>query len=292
MSNLKKINMGFNYKIAEEIISIFNSDDKEELLDSLVFLEDMNGDDLFRKLLLEYEECIIKPKKDSILHYFILKYINYYFSHQRYWILEGLCNDRDFELAYEDILTTIEVLKEYDIDAFGYLKKIDDYEKIYIESDYMLYKEYKKVFQETYDEILKEFNSIKNNVAQAVFYLLYSNKEFLYKFNDYLSNYISPEYISKEYFDSNKHLIRCDYLPKWLERAVFYRDNGRCQNCGKDLSGYISIIENKEIQYDHIIPLEANGTNDSTNFQLLCKDCNLKKGGKAKEIKYFYQMYW
>ncbi|NLL67799.1 MAG: HNH endonuclease [Clostridiaceae bacterium] len=81
-------------------------------------------------------------------------------------------------------------------------------------------------------------------------------------------------------------------MPEWLKRAVFYRDNGRCQHCGIDLSGLICINDDKTLQFDHIIPLEQGGTNDATNFQLLCSDCNLTKNGNIYRPNYFYQMYW
>lgn len=58
----------------------------------------------------------------------------------------------------------------------------------------------------------------------------------------------------------------------WAQRAVFFRDRGKCVLCDSDVSGLVSLdnIEN----YDHIVPLSRWGLNDITNLQLLCVPCN------------------
>jgi hypothetical protein len=50
--------------------------------------------------------------------------------------------------------------------------------------------------------------------------------------------------------------------------AVFARDGGRCAGCGSDF----------ELQYDHVIPLALGGGSGVDNLQLLCADCNRRKG--------------
>ena len=37
-------------------------------------------------------------------------------------------------------------------------------------------------------------------------------------------------------------------------------------------------FQEREIHYDHMVPLEQGGMNDVTNIQLLCSSCNLSKG--------------
>ena len=51
-------------------------------------------------------------------------------------------------------------------------------------------------------------------------------------------------------------------------------------------------MENGQLHFDHIIPLEKGGTNDPTNFQLLCANCNLTKNDALQLPNYQYQMYW
>ena len=44
-------------------------------------------------------------------------------------------------------------------------------------------------------------------------------------------------------------------------------DNFSCRNCGSD----------KDIEFDHIIPLARGGADDVSNMQILCRECNARK---------------
>jgi HNH endonuclease len=58
-------------------------------------------------------------------------------------------------------------------------------------------------------------------------------------------------------------------IPEDVQRLVFRRDEGRCQQCGsKEL-----------LQFDHVIPFSMSGSNEPENLQLLCSRCNREKGG-------------
>ena len=63
-----------------------------------------------------------------------------------------------------------------------------------------------------------------------------------------------------------------------VKNAVFKRANYRCQNksCNKtwDEAGYLQI--------DHIKPVSRGGTDDLSNLQALCEECNKRKGNKYK----------
>lgn len=124
----------------------------------------------------------------------------------------------------------------------------------------------------------EEYDSCMIQLSNEMFYVLFQNREFLYKFNNYLAtyNHNRPERIS---------------IPKWVQRAVFFRDRGCCVFCGKDLSGTVHITENKEIHYDHIVPLCDNGLNDVSNLQLACQECNLRKSGKGMTSNQYQQWY-
>jgi 5-methylcytosine-specific restriction endonuclease McrA len=58
------------------------------------------------------------------------------------------------------------------------------------------------------------------------------------------------------------------HIARETRLAVYTRDGGRCAECG---SGF-------ELQYDHLIPLALGGGDGVDNLQLLCGDCNRRKG--------------
>lgn len=58
-------------------------------------------------------------------------------------------------------------------------------------------------------------------------------------------------------------------VPHNVRLEVWHRDQGKCVQCG-----------NKEyLEYDHIIPYSKGGASTTKNIQLLCRKCNLAKGG-------------
>ena len=58
------------------------------------------------------------------------------------------------------------------------------------------------------------------------------------------------------------------HIARETRLAVYARDGGRCTECG---SGF-------ELQYDHVIPHALGGGDGVDNLQLLCGDCNRRKG--------------
>lgn len=59
-------------------------------------------------------------------------------------------------------------------------------------------------------------------------------------------------------------------IPKEVQREVWRRDEGRCVECGSQ----------KNLEFDHIIPISKGGSNTARNIQLLCEECNRKKSNK------------
>jgi 5-methylcytosine-specific restriction endonuclease McrA len=49
---------------------------------------------------------------------------------------------------------------------------------------------------------------------------------------------------------------------------VWQRDGGGCNNCGST----------SNLHFDHVIPRSWGGASTADNVQLLCRNCNLKKG--------------
>jgi hypothetical protein len=58
-------------------------------------------------------------------------------------------------------------------------------------------------------------------------------------------------------------------IPDDVKILVWRRDQGRCVRCGS----------NKNLEFDHIIPVTMGGSNTARNIQLLCEGCNRAKGG-------------
>jgi hypothetical protein len=61
-------------------------------------------------------------------------------------------------------------------------------------------------------------------------------------------------------------------IPEHVKATVFQRDGGRCRRCGY-MGPYI--------EYDHIYPRSKGGQNTVENVQLLCGQCNRKKGNRV-----------
>ena len=58
------------------------------------------------------------------------------------------------------------------------------------------------------------------------------------------------------------------FIPQEVRLEVFRRDGGRCVNCGAD----------RDLQFDHVIPVALGGASTEVNLQLLCAACNRDKG--------------
>gem|GEM_PF-5732676 len=81
------------------------------------------------------------------------------------------------------------------------------------------------------------------------------------------------------YFLAEKHTetdnIRSNtrHVPPALAIRVARRDNYACQICGKTLL-------DKDIEFDHIIPLARGGVTKESNLRVTCQPCNRAKGKK------------
>lgn len=61
----------------------------------------------------------------------------------------------------------------------------------------------------------------------------------------------------------------------FCEANALKLQNGRCASCRIKVGG-----SNKKYHVDHIVPLSKGGSSESTNLQILCVECNLRKSAK------------
>ncbi|MDL2324518.1 HNH endonuclease [Ruminococcaceae bacterium OttesenSCG-928-A16] len=133
---------------------------------------------------------------------------------------------------------------------------------------------------------------INNKWAKHVFYVLFTNKDFLFRFSSEVVKAVElisalPEF--QEHFTRLGIIKRQSAFPMWLKTAVRMRDRNRCQLCGKDVS---NTFDKEKANFDHIIPLNIHGTNDPTNIQLTCESCNKSKGARNSDYKNIIIPFW
>jgi 5-methylcytosine-specific restriction enzyme A len=68
-----------------------------------------------------------------------------------------------------------------------------------------------------------------------------------------------------------KKQTRSRYIPASIRVSVLNRDKYKCVFCGRN-------SQQIELEVDHIIPFSKGGSNDISNLQTLCFDCNRGKG--------------
>ncbi|MDT4288003.1 HNH endonuclease [Methylomonas sp. MO1] len=140
-----------------------------------------------------------------------------------------------------------------------------------------------------------ELDDLMTQLANEVFYVLFSNRTLLARLNGYIAGVVGE--IGRDQLQGDDALLLQKdgvptraYIPEWARRAVYFRDRGMCASCNTDLSGLVSVSSVEH--YDHIIPLAEGGINDVTNLQLLCQACNLSKGKRRLATSNKYQAWY
>lgn len=68
-------------------------------------------------------------------------------------------------------------------------------------------------------------------------------------------------------------------VPRGMRHEVFKRDNYTCVECGATKK------DGATLHIDHIIPVSKGGSDELSNLQTLCSDCNLNKSDIIQEVK-------
>lgn len=147
---------------------------------------------------------------------------------------------------------------------------------------------------EEYAGALQTFfiDNVLNRFIDDIFTVLYSDKNFLLEFNkqcaDIIATLKKDDY--PELLKEDGVFKRISNKPVWLQNGVRLRDKERCSVCGDNLGRILT--NSTKVNYDHIIPLQKNGNNDPTNWQLTCETCNKSKGDRNAEFKNVFSAFW
>lgn len=66
---------------------------------------------------------------------------------------------------------------------------------------------------------------------------------------------------------------RSRHIPASVRVSVLHRDGYKCLFCGRS-------AKQVQLEVDHIVPFSKGGSNDLSNLQTLCVDCNRGKGSR------------
>ena len=258
MENFGEFKFNWTYHVAANVRNQIFREDPEHLsidIDGYFLIDD----DFIKKSL--------KPNKYTFLHQFIedslyadIEYISRksgdHFLPEWLRLLDG------YNIPYED---------EEDFDSFDEFEPDDDYESYILE---------------------KVTTEILHKIVNEVFTLLFSDRAILLEMNKVISGTVINAKKSDfpTLLNCDGKINRCTYWPSWVKNALVYRDKARCSICLCDLSG--TIVSGKNYAIDHIIPLNLGGTNDPTNLQLLCNNCNSSKSGDKITTSHKYHFFW
>jgi hypothetical protein len=222
-------------------------------------------------------KCLRVFSKTSLLHYYIYAMISVEERH------DMRKNDDIYEDSAEERDRVEENLLVYGIDILPYSKFL---------STLTASEKEDFPFRQWFYSQEDRFELLWEKMTDEVFHLLFANRAFLLQFNQSLADYLKSGEVNipKDYLDHKGVLKRQTFFPAWLKKAIFYRDQGRCVLCQRDLSGLLST--DQQIHFDHIVPLSLWGSNDPCNLQLLCEECNLKKSGTSAKTATRYHPWW
>ena len=120
-----------------------------------------------------------------------------------------------------------------------------------------------------FEEFLTEKNKLINKFQSEIRSLKIKNKTLTKEKEELNMKYLSLKVKYNKLYEKNSTPV-----PRKIRDYVFVRDFYECMACGTK----------KNLTLDHIIPRVKGGTNDPSNLQTLCQECNLAKG--MDEIDY------
>lgn len=230
----------------------------------------------------EIIDSVIKPTKLTAIHHYLS------FFQDIYEEIDSMSkNGDDMKQVFEFIIRTLnEVDLSPDLPEPNFDKCSDQHGHFDCECT--------EVIERWIEYASDKSTEINDLIVHSAFQFIFQDRNFLHDFHLELTELIKKEisYIKKKYPDcvTQKNRLKRQSFPVWLKQAIFYRDKGTCVICRCDLS---NLIRNQnQIHIDHIIPLNAYGTNDASNMQLLCDSCNTSKGDRSTETSSINVPFW
>lgn len=277
------LNMG--YMIHKNVASkIYNESTALSIIQSVYnFIYDKNTDDwdmsndIFRDELSEISiKAAMRNSFDdttTALHELIWEY-----TYTMYYIY---CYERPHKYVGtdEDFLEwALDLMIESGVDKNNipsYFRQEFDHESPANSDDYEIF--CKSIALHRDDSVNTNFfiDCLKGFVDQ-VFVYFWNRPDILLDFNLKISSVIKDLTV-KEYPSLLKDgQVKRIYMQVWLEDLIMARERGRCYYCKKTVIPTDSY--NRDMHFDHLIPIAHGGSNDPTNFVLSCSSCNTQKG--------------
>jgi len=98
----------------------------------------------------------------------------------------------------------------------------------------------------------------------------------------WIINYMSKNFKQPNYNTMQENDPHPRFIPGHVRQAVLEEFNRTGRYCsGVAGSKKHKVAKNSPIEFDHILPYAHGGSNSYVNVQILCKECNRKKGSKA-----------
>ncbi|MGG3573255.1 HNH endonuclease signature motif containing protein [Bacillus gobiensis] len=229
----------------------------------------------------EIIDCIVKPNKRTAVHYFLS------FFQDIAEEIDNIKKNLDNGYVYgvlERVLDEVKLTPNIPKPCFESCDKDCSHDDC----------EYTDLINQWIDYANEYNREIDELIIHSAFQFVFQDRNFLHDFHLELSKLIEKEmdYIIKKYpmCVTTKNRLKRQHFPVWLKSAILYRDKGTCVICRCDLS---NLIRNQnQINIDHIIPLNALGSNDASNMQLLCDKCNNRKRDHSTETSSMNVPFW
>lgn len=217
---------------------------------------------------------MLRPQKESLLYSFSVNVI--FFSYD--YVLKKVPEPSDFTEIMKDFESYGISIPPYDEPShrdFGASSEWD----LDRETLFELREAQEQYFYKYVDDLRDGYClELSKAIAKEVMEYLFIDRNLMRVFNERVARYVNQldKKAYPELFNQRGNVNRFSgNWPKWLRSALIYREQGKCAIKGEDLTALLA----NDIQpnIDHIVPLALGGTNDTSNLQYVCRQCNLDK---------------